>query len=518
LKVIIAGGIFNESLPIYITCKPKNKKRRLAIVMYSANFPPPTPSHKTLMMSDKYLHPGYYYRQGYQPVAHCAIGYDTAALKTMIAHLEPDQQEKIRAENGKYAKYKKRVHTSEIDALIKSDVAYNIAKKGVHHETENAKKAVGEARMRHAQGYDEANRDLSDKEVMLMEEETKSGFINMLFIHSIARCWGYGEEGTKNMIKDANFFYIKTTIIFCTFTVYLTCLIMILACNTSINACKNGISNRQNLKKKDGVTLLDNCSLITTECKFDWLVQDMNIESYIQGRLFSYVVSTFPLVFMAYASRRHLKNVINEFKNKAQLKDMLNSDENAAMFCCRSLTEKGGMEFFVFLMVFFLHFTMGAMFLSMDIQIITFFSSTSLQNKKCQATFGEESTWNNFIATINPQQLAILLLVFNLFGMIWATIFVLSHLITYASSSQTKKLKKRIETRKSHMAELSAQSHPHPHTVNNAFPMPQYASAQQSPHYVFGHPVPLYDTSSMGNVGQSHVHGASLYTTTQVNR
>ena len=123
---------------------------------------------------------------------------------------------------------------------------------------------------------------------------------------------------------------------------------MILACNTSINACKNGISNRQNLKKKDGVTLLDNCSLITTECKFDWLVQDMNIESYIQGRLFSYVVSTFPLVFMAYASRRHLKNVINEFKNKAQLKDMLNSNENAAMFCCRSLTEKGGMDFLFF--------------------------------------------------------------------------------------------------------------------------------------------------------------------------
>jgi hypothetical protein len=219
---------------------------------------------------------------------------------------------------------------------------------------------------------------------------------------------------------------------------------------------------------------------------------------------------------MAYASRRNLKNVINEFKNKAQLKDMLNSDENAAMFCCRSLTEKGGMEFFVFLMVFFLHFTMGAMFLSMDIQIITFFSSTSLQNKKCQATFGEESTWNNFIATINPQQLAILLLVFNLFGMIWATIFVLSHLITYASSSQTKKLKKRIETRESHKAELSTQSHQHPHQVHT-FPMPQYASAQQSQLHVSGFPVPFYDSRSLGNVGQSHGYGSPLYTT-QVNR
>jgi hypothetical protein len=66
------------------------------------------------------------------------------------------------------------------------------------------------------------------------------------------------------------------------------------------------------------------------------------------------------------------------------------------------------------------------------------------------------------------------------------------------------------------MAELSTQSHQHPYTVNHTLPMPPHASALQSSLYDSGHHVPIYDTSSMGIVGQSHGHGSPFYST-QVN-
>jgi len=418
--------------------------------MYSVNFPPPIPSHKPRQ---------YYSRNGYRQVAHCANVFADTDLQALhgYAALTLDQQASVTHENNLFQHVKGRDQIPQLKRKIAAYLNFNEAENKMNNGNKESREKVKQARLQNAKAYEDTTRDLTDKELLLMEEESKSGFINMLFIHTVSRffggggdwCSGDGEEATRTMIADENgyFFWFKYITITITFTAYLVCFLLIVACMTSINACKDGISSKIAEKNADGTLAYpNNCKVIIDNCEFDWLAQNMNVQMYVQGRLFSYIVSLLPLFFMAYASQRHLKNVINQFKNKMSLKDMENADMKLSRKC-GSCFEKDELELLVFFVVLIVHFVMGAFFFSMDIQIIQYFENDD-KSSKCKDSWGDKSTWETFIIKINPEILAGTLLGFNVFGMLWATVYVFSHLKSYFFSSKTKRLEKRINSQK----------------------------------------------------------------------
>jgi hypothetical protein len=444
-------------------------------------------------------------------VAHCANVFADTDLQALpgYANLTEDQQKSVKHDNSLYQTKPDRNQVPSLEKQIKAYLNFNEAEKKMNNGTKDSRDNIDKAKLRNARAYQEATMDLTDKEILLMEEESKSGFINMLFIHTVSRffgggdlCSGDGEDATNKMIADENgyFFWFKYITITLTFTAYIVCFLLIVACMTSINACKDGISSKIAEKNADGTLAYpNNCKTIIDNCEFDWLAQNMNVQMYVQGRLFSYIVSLLPLFFMAYASQRHLKNVINQFKNKMSLKDMENADMKLSRKC-GSCFEKDELELLVFFVVLIVHFVMGAFFFSMDIQIIQYFENDD-KSSKCKDSWGDKSTWETFIIKINPEVLAGTLLGFNVFGMLWATVYVFSHLKSYFFSSRTKKLEKRIDSQKTfNESQYALHPVPPPNTLVHPPPLP---GLSLHPSHHSSHPPPPL---SMYTSSQSHNH------------
>jgi hypothetical protein len=465
-------------------------------------------------------------------VAHCAKHFSETELQALpgYAALSDGQKASVKHDNSLYQTKPDRNQVPSLEKQIKAYLSFNEAQKKMNNGNKESRNNIDQAKLRNARAYQEATMDLTDKEILLMEEESKSGFINMLFIHTVSRffgggdlCSGDGEEATNKMIADENgyFFWFKYITITLTFTAYIVCFLLIVACMTSINACKDGISSKIVEKNADGTLAYpNNCKVIIDNCEFDWLAQNMNVQMYIQGRLFSYIVSLLPLFFMAYASQRHLKNVINQFKNKMSLKDMENADMKLSRKC-GSCFEKDELELLVFFVVLIVHFVMGAFFFSMDIQIIQYFENDD-KSSKCKDSWGDKSTWETFIIKINPEVLAGTLLGFNVFGMLWATVYVFSHLKSYFFSSKAKKLERRINSQKTfnesqyalHAAQPS-NTLVHPPSLPGLSPHQHHSSHQPPPPSMFAssqshnhHPLPASMVATAQMPG--HVYSSGI--------
>ena len=175
--------------------------------MYSVNFPPPIPSHKPRQ---------YYSRNGYRQVAHCANVFPDTDLQALpgYVNLTEDQQKSVKHDNSLYQTKPDRNQVPSLEKQIKAYLNFNEAEKKMNNGTKDSRDNIDKAKLRNARAYQEATMDLTDKEILLMEEESKSGFINMLFIHTVSRffgggemCSGDGEEATNKMIADENGYF-----------------------------------------------------------------------------------------------------------------------------------------------------------------------------------------------------------------------------------------------------------------------------------------------------------------------
>jgi hypothetical protein len=231
------------------------------------------------------------------------------------------------------------------------------------------------------------------------------------------------------------------------FAMYITCLLLIMEYMRSIASCEDKIIRRID---KD---VSCKCENLGQYCKFDWLGQNLTIKSYLTARMISYIVSSFPFIFMIYAKQRHLKNWINGIMGREN--DKLEKYEKVRGFIpsaqliktIGSTLDKDtlksiSMGLFVVIYVF-----MGILIFILDIDLALFLNGESDDAKECRKIINGGETETDFINYVdgkgekmNIRILCILLTSLNSIYFAWSVVYTTIGFFSNARNQHVEKI------------------------------------------------------------------------------
>jgi hypothetical protein len=206
---------------------------------------------------------------------------------------------------------------------------------------------------------------------------------------------------------------------------YVMCLAFIAGVQLSVDACHAGLVN-----KNFNENTTAHCDSMIEDCKFQWLTsyRETGVGDYLKWRLASYILSLLPLMFMAYASGRHMKNSVNKLLAKHQEKmNEARSSERVNVKRWGSLLSKSRLENISLILFFVIYIVIGSLILALDVQFAKFLNDGSSEGgNKCKRSFQENADYIPFLKpNQTPETLCTILLVFNCFSMLWAIFYVL---------------------------------------------------------------------------------------------
>jgi hypothetical protein len=261
----------------------------------------------------------------------------------------------------------------------------------------------------------------------LLEAELKGGFVDSIFINTFGQCLVccYGEGKDMYMTQSSLYWYLKYFALTLSLGLYIMCLAFIAGVQLSVDACHVGL-----VKKNFNVNTSTHCDSMIEDCKFRWLTsyRETGVGDYLKWRLASYILSLLPLMFMAYASGRHMKNTVNRLLAKHQEKiNEATSSNSVNVKRWGSLLTKSRLENISLILFFVVYIVIGSLILALDVQFAKFLDDGSSEGGgKCKQSFQENADYIPFLQpNQTPETLCKILLSFNCFSMLWAVFYVL---------------------------------------------------------------------------------------------
>jgi len=221
------------------------------------------------------------------------------------------------------------------------------------------------------------------------------------------------------------YWYLKYFALTLSLGLYIMCLAFIAGVQLSVDACHVGL-----VKKNFNANTSTHCDSMIEDCKFRWLTsyRETGVGDYLKWRLASYILSLLPLLFMAYASGRHMKNTVNRLLAKHQEKiNEATSNESMNIKRWGSLLNKSRLENISLILFFVVYIVIGSLILALDVQFAKFLNTDGPDGGgKCKGSFNTNADYIPFLQpNQTPETLCIILLVFNCFSMLWAIFYVL---------------------------------------------------------------------------------------------
>lgn len=273
--------------------------------------------------------------------------------------------------------------------------------------------------------YDATNH-FSKEAQDLLDAELKGGFVDSIFINTFGQCLVYCNGIGKNDItQNWLYWYLKYFALSLSLGLYIMCLAFIAGVQLSVDACHVGL-----VKKNFNANTTTHCDSMIEECKFRWLTsyRETGVGDYLKWRLASYILSLLPLMFMAYASGRHMKNTVNRLLAKHQEKiNEATSNDSINIKRWGSLLTKTRLENISLILFFVVYIVIGSLILALDVQFAKFLDDKSSEGgTKCKDSFQENADYIPFLQpTQTPETLCKILLSFNCLSMLWAVFYVL---------------------------------------------------------------------------------------------
>ena len=260
----------------------------------------------------------------------------------------------------------------------------------------------------------------------LLEAELKGGFVDSIFINTFGQCLACCYAPSEhNMTQSSLYWYLKYFALTLSLGLYVMCLAFIAGVQLSVDACHVGL-----VKKNFNANTTTHCDSMIEDCKFRWLTsyRETGVGDYLKWRLASYILSLLPLLFMAYASGRHMKNTVNRLLAKHQEKmNEARSSEWVNVKRWGSLLSKSRLENISLILFFVVYIVIGSLILALDVQFAKFLDDGSSEGGgKCKQSFQENADYIPFLQpNQTPETLCKILLSFNCFSMLWAVFYVL---------------------------------------------------------------------------------------------
>jgi hypothetical protein len=328
----------------------------------------------------------------------------------------------------------------------------------------------------------------------LLEAELKGGFVDSIFINTFGQCLVYCSGASKNDItQNWLYWYLKYFALSLSLGLYIMCLAFIAGVQLSVDACHVGL-----VKKNFNANTTTHCDSMIEDCKFRWLTsyRETGVGDYLKWRLASYILSLLPLMFMAYASGRHMKNTVNRLLAKHQEKmNEATSSESVNVKRWGSLLTKTRLENISLILFFVVYIVIGSLILALDVQFAKFLDNKDDKEGggKCKESFQENADYIPFLQpNQTPETLCKILLSFNCFSMLWAVFYVI--ITTYKTCCGSVR---REEAAKSINRRI------HPETAGGA------DSAHNHIHAAAAHPYPQYPSSTFSNPIASNYYGGT---------
>ena len=260
----------------------------------------------------------------------------------------------------------------------------------------------------------------------LLEAELKGGFVDSIFINTFGQCLACCYTPSEhNMTQSSLYWYLKYFALTLSLGLYVMCLAFIAGVQLSVDACHVGL-----VKKNFNANTTTHCDSMIEDCKFRWLTsyRETGVGDYLKWRLASYILSLLPLMFMAYASGRHMKNTVNRLLAKHQEKiNEATSSNSVNVKRWGSLLTKSRLENISLILFFVVYIVIGSLILALDVQFAKFLDDGSSEGGgKCKQSFQENADYIPFLQpNQTPETLCKILLSFNCFSMLWAVFYVL---------------------------------------------------------------------------------------------
>jgi hypothetical protein len=302
----------------------------------------------------------------------------------------------------------------------------------------------------------------------LLDAELKGGFVDSIFINTFGQCIVCC-NGPGMITQYWLYWYLKYFALTLSLGLYIMCLAFIAGVQLSVDACHVGL-----VKKNFNANTSTHCDSMIEDCKFRWLTsyRETGVGDYLKWRLASYILSLLPLLFMAYASGRHMKNTVNRLLAKHQEKiNEATSNESMNIKRWGSLLTKSRLENISLILFFVVYIVIGSLILALDVQFAKFLDDESSDGGgKCKASFQENADYIPFLQpNQTPETLCKILLSFNCFSMLWAIFYVLITTYKTCCGSVRREEAAKVINRRGHPETAAAAAAPYSGGYDGAY-------------------------------------------------
>ena len=264
--------------------------------------------------------------------------------------------------------------------------------------------------------------DGNDEVKKIFDEEMRSNMMDNYLINIIKTLFcfqintdkvAYDYEQGKTTMQWK---FIRYIFYFILGSTYITGLVLILIQYVAIKNCENPmVYPTSDIRAQY-------CKKMTDACKIGF-GNTMNIFGYIELRLAAYCMTLFPFLLLMYANIRHVKTMLNDFRQNKQTQNT-------------SMTSKDIWYVFALVMFLLFHFLVGLIMFIIDVMFLQYYDSKEAAD--CRMAWANPDEWKTLYGitvqenglkkamVTTPKDLAVYLIVMNAFSMIFSLLYTIS--------------------------------------------------------------------------------------------